>query len=541
MTTRLARPIALATAALVVLAACESPRKGGRLGVTAAAVPARAPAAPAPGPSSDAAPASAVVGVAELPSGPFAGATIKAFRPGSTTPVATGTAGADGTFGLALGAVPEGTLLKLVATQGDKTMASMVAAGAGNLVAAGAGNLVAAGAGNLVAAGAGNMVAAGAGNLVAAGAGNYKGASRFTLLAGQPGVAKVNVATTIAVAVLGMRLEGAAGATSSEDGDVLDALVAKVLAAFETFSEEAFDALAAAGDDAFAEALLTTLDADGNGTLPDAMAQTLAEGNEELRATFNEVAAALGEALADALAQGGEDLGGGGEFSFAGETAEGVDTSGGDDGSGDPTGDGTPQTGDDDGSSGGGGDDGADDEEELTESNGAVTIVGNFEPPSPAGPTSSPPPAGIVVYEDVAPATGWAFTDQGTGGATDLAFADAFTGTTALRLQALTASLGIFEFLDPLAKYALDTGTSGIEFVGRVTTGPSASVEVRFVDGTGTTLGAGTLTLTDTYTPQKLAFAGHLDASALPSLRGVRFVVPPYATIHLDQIRWTPK
>ncbi len=551
MRNRLTRPltkgnqrswIALATVALALLAACDSSPKGGKLGTAPVPVAAQA-AAPTPTPQPSAPAGSAVVGVAELPGGPFAGATVKAFRPGSTTPIATGLAGADGRFGLALGAaVPEGTLLKLVATQGDKTLASMVAAGAGNLVAAGAGNMVAAGAGNMVAAGAGNLVAAGAGNLVAAGAGNFTG-PRFGVLASTPGEVKLNVATTVAVAALGKRLESAAGATAGSDGDVLDDLVAKVLAAFEKFSDEAFEALAASGDDELAEALLSSLDANGNGTLNSTFADTLAASNEELKATFAAVADALGDALAAASAAGNEVTGGTGAITFAGQTSGDVNlTSGTTQPGTTPTAPepGTEPTTTSGSTSGGSSSGGSNEEEELTESNGAVTIGGNFTLPSPIAMVSpSPPPPPIVVYADDGLEAGWTFADVAGGATVDLAFADPFAGTSAIRLTANSTPAGNFEFLDDLDAFDLG-GAKEIEFQARVASGPGTSVEVLFVDNAGATLGTATRTLAGTYALQQVTLAGVVSAAVLPEVAGFRLLVPGFTTIHVDDIRWTP-
>lgn len=115
--------------------------------VTSSATPSASPAGPSPSPSTAApsvAPSSVpttpattgatpLTGTVSLASGSVAGLTVSAFQGDGTTPVATTTTNADGSYSLAMPAGSQGQLVRVVATGGGKTLvgAGVVAQSAG--------------------------------------------------------------------------------------------------------------------------------------------------------------------------------------------------------------------------------------------------------------------------------------------------------------------------------------------------------------------------------------------------------------------------
>lgn len=389
--------LALGLVVFMAIAGCKSSPSQARLRTAAGSLPETAassvPATPAPAATPRA--TIGLLGIAELPGGVLAGADLKVFKPGSAIPVATGKTRADGAFvvDLAGKAVPDGALLKIVATRDGQSLAGIVAAGGmhligndgGTLVAAGGLNVVPTNAGaligndgsTLVAAGGGNLVAAGGGNLVAAGGGNYR------LLAAPPrGELRLSIATTIAVAVLGKRLDGALGAAYKGD-KMVEGAVDQVMAAYGQFAAASKKSLEGDGAEALVARVVASVGDNGAIDLPADVVKDLAALSGELRQAFVTAAEALGTAIATAVLGGGQVTGGTEPASFGDALAGQVNL---------PA---APPAGSGGGTAGGGsstggsndddfGADGADDEDsDVDLSNGSVTIRGNFNPPSP--------------------------------------------------------------------------------------------------------------------------------------------------------------
>lgn len=130
---------------------------------------------PVAGPAADApAPQRWLTGVAAEGETAFQSADLKVYGLGQKKPIAVGLVGADNSFKLEVPAdLPEGTLLLVVATKGDKSVAGLaIAPSGGNVVAPGGANVVAAGGDNVVSPGGGNVVSPGGGNVVSPGGGN---------------------------------------------------------------------------------------------------------------------------------------------------------------------------------------------------------------------------------------------------------------------------------------------------------------------------------------------------------------------------------
>ena len=390
------RPALLLLPTLLALSACQANPGLGKLRASRLAEGGPAAAAAPAAPARQAAPTAVLIGTAMLPTGPFGDAELKAFLPGSTRPLVSGKLGANGRFVVALdGQVPVGGPVKLVATSKGQSLATvgLVAAGAGNLVGQDGAtligpdgsSLIAAGAGNLVAAGGGNMIAAGAGNMIAAGAGNFA-PPHFGVLA-TPSQANLTLATTLAVAALGPRLDAAGGATYLGGGGVVGDAAAAIQQAFERFTLAAAEALDAGGGTSLIEDVLGSVAADGTPALDPAVGKAL---SQELGDDFLAAARDLADALRDAVASGGKDTGGDDGLSFGDAQAEGTgeDPAGPLPG-GSSGGAATGGAGGVDSAGGDGGTGGAGGSEDTGpgESSGTVTIHGQFAQPVPQSST----------------------------------------------------------------------------------------------------------------------------------------------------------
>jgi hypothetical protein len=289
--------------------------------ITATATPTAAASTPAPEPSYVNVPG--IYGNANVNGVALAGAEIKVYRLGKSQQVGGAKTNPDGTYALALDAgVPEGSPLKIIATQAGKTLATIgpagiVATGGGNIVATGGGNLVATGGGNIVATGGGNfisgngasIVATGGGNLVASGGGNVvaqgAGNRRLMEVPNPPGSRNLTLASTVTYQLFAPRLEACGDATTLEDGRPITEQVNAMIQTFDRFTTSTQNTVSGF-DPTTVNLIVGFLTANGtpSGTPPGQVTDALARDPQVLTA-FTEAGNNLGSTIERGVNAGG--------------------------------------------------------------------------------------------------------------------------------------------------------------------------------------------------------------------------------------------
>jgi hypothetical protein len=229
---------------------------------TAATAPAVAPAAAAAAVSTPTAATGAfVAGNATLDNVAFTGASVTAYSLGQTVSIATGTTDASGNFKVDLPSRFAGTAIKIVATKGGKTLATVAQANA---------------------------------------------APAAYHIAATAEQAQLTLASTLALLMLAPRFQATAQATTLANGSVLLAPLLNMLAVFVQITAAAALALANPANASVATAVATALTTGGTGTLDSATAAKLNSATPSLGAAFTAAGATLNQIISAGTVAGGQ-------------------------------------------------------------------------------------------------------------------------------------------------------------------------------------------------------------------------------------------